>query len=75
MKFKADWWYMRDNHTFLKLEGSKKDIQMAIMKEFLDGYTYGMLCTKTKGYEDIKVHANGRERCEEFIDLCFEVMV
>mgnify|MGYP003337955146 FL=1 len=72
---KANWWYMRDNHTFRKLEGNKKDIRIALMEEFLNGYTYGMLCTKTEGYEKIKVHANGSKRWEEFIDECFKVMV
>jgi len=71
---KATWYYMRDNHTFRKLEGSKKDIRIALMEEFLDGMTCGMLCTKTKGYEHIKVHANGKEKMHEFIDECLEVM-
>ena len=72
---KAKWYYMRDNHTFLKLEGSKKDIQIQLLKEGFDNYTYGMLCTKTKGYEHIKVHAaGGGEKWLDFIDRVLEVV-
>ena len=72
---KATWYYMRDNHTFRKLEGTKKDIRITLMQELLDGNTYGMLCTKTKGYGHIKVHAKGKDDWEEFINKCMEVIV
>ena len=72
---KAKWYYMRDNHTFRRLEGTKKDIRIALMEEFLDGNSYGMLCTKTKGYDNIVVHAHGSDRANEFIDECLKVMV
>jgi hypothetical protein len=71
---KADWWYMRDNHTFRQLKGTKKDIRLALMEEMLNGNSYGMLCTKTKGYEHIHVHAGKRDDWEEFIDKCMEVI-
>jgi hypothetical protein len=70
----ATWYYMRDNHTFRKLSGDEKDIRHAIMEEFLDGYTYGMLCTKTKGYEHITIHASGKDSYKEFIEQCLKVM-
>jgi len=71
----AKWYYMRDNHTFLSLKDSKEEIKLQLLVEGYDNYTHGMLCTKTKGYEHIKIHANGSgEKWLEFIDQVLEVV-
>lgn len=62
----ASWYYMRDNHTFRQLTGDERDFKIALMEEFMDGFTYGMLCTKSEHYENLKVHANGRDKWDEF---------
>jgi hypothetical protein len=51
-------YYMRDNHTFRALPLDVDKALAVIMEEFLAGYIYGMLCTKsTKDWRIL--HANG----------------
>jgi hypothetical protein len=68
---KARWWYMRDNHTFRELKGDKKDVTLALAEDFLEGHTYGMLCSQQS---DIVVHARGSKSFNEFAEKCMEVM-
>lgn len=68
---KDRWYYMRDNHTFRELKGDKKDVSLALAEDFLEGHTYGMLCS---WQSDVKVHARGSESFKTFVDECLEVM-
>lgn len=58
-------YYMRDNYTFKRLTGPVEEMLSQVMAEFDDGYTGGMLCTKSlpgMGY----VHSHGGESRDEF---------
>jgi hypothetical protein len=44
---------MRDNHTFLPLPLNVGMAESLIRREFEQGYTYGMLCSKSKGMENV----------------------
>lgn len=37
-------YYMRDNHTFRRLEGTVPEMLQAVKDEFDAGYSSGMLC-------------------------------
>ena len=66
------WYYMRDNHTFRRIESfDEKELRYVMMEEFLQGWTYGMLCSK--GSEKV-IHARGQENFESFIQDCLEVV-
>jgi hypothetical protein len=58
-------YYMRDNHTFLPLPLDIAASESLLRKEFDDGWTYGMLCSNSKGME-AKLHASGRDGEEQF---------
>lgn len=61
-------WYMRDNHTFKKLSADVSTALIEIEQEFNEGYTYGMLCSKRKGFPT--VHASGDKKRLEFFAEC-----
>ena len=61
-------WYMRDNHTFKKLSADVSIALIEIEQEFNEGYTYGMLCSKRKGFPN--VHASGEKKRLEFFAEC-----
>ena len=61
-------WYMRDNHTFKKLSAHVSTALIEIEQEFNEGYTYGMLCSKHKGFST--VHASGEKKRLEFFAEC-----
>lgn len=44
---KISLYYMRDNHTFKRLEGSVEEMLAQCMEEYDTGETGGMLCTKS----------------------------
>ena len=58
-------WYMRDNHTFLRLSEDYTVAIMQIKETFDEGYTYGMLCTKGKPDVGV-VNAGGKNSWREF---------
>jgi hypothetical protein len=58
-------YYMRDNHTFLPLPLDVEIAESLLRKEFDDGYTYGMLCSKSAGMETL-LHARGRDESDQF---------
>jgi hypothetical protein len=62
--------YMNDNHTFTKLGPTVEQALIQIEGQFNDGFTYGMLCSKHKGFEDI--HADGSANRIEFFAACRE---
>ncbi|HDR9337678.1 hypothetical protein [Burkholderia multivorans] len=58
-------YYMRDNHTFKRLTGPVEEMLAQVMAEFDDGFTGGMLCTKS--LPDLgNVHAYGTADRERF---------
>jgi len=58
-------WYMRDNHTFLRLSEDYEVAIMQIKETFDEGNTYGMLCTNRK--PDIGVvHAGDKNSWRKF---------
>lgn len=57
-------WYMRDNHTFLRLPLNVDQALQLIRQEFVEGMSYGMLCSKNN--ELPLVHAEGPERWPVF---------
>jgi hypothetical protein len=61
-------WYMRDNHTFKKLSEDVSTALIEIEQEFNEGHTYGMLCSKRKGFPS--VHASGDKKRLEFFAEC-----
>lgn len=58
-------YYMRDNHTFKRLTGPVEEMLAQVMAEFDDGYTYGMLCTKSLPGLGV-VHAPGSADRQRF---------
>lgn len=50
-------YYMRDNHSFLRLQGTPEEMVEQIRLEFDAGYTHGMLCSKMRGF--VEVHGRG----------------
>jgi ribosomal protein S19E (S16A) len=69
-----DWYYMRDNHTFRKLSGDKDEVVQSILEEFYGGYSHGSVFSKSVGYENIKIHAQGKMQIGKFIDEVLGVM-
>jgi hypothetical protein len=61
-------YFMRDNHTFKKLSANVSNALVEIEQEFNDGWTYGMLCSKRKGFQS--VHASGSAKRLEFFAEC-----
>lgn len=61
-------WYMHDNHTFTKLEGSVEQCLATLERLLNEGETYGMLCSKRKGFE--AVHQRGADSRLEFLNRC-----
>lgn len=61
-------YYMRDNHTFKKLSADVRTALVEIEHEFNEGYTYGALCSKREGFQD--VHASGSKKRLEFFAEC-----
>ena len=61
-------YYMRDNHTFKRLDEDVSKALVEIEQEFNEGYTYGMLCSKREGFLD--VHASGSKKRIEFLAEC-----
>ena len=57
---KPTWYYMRDNHTFRKLEGTPWDMIEQIMEELEAGYTSGSLLTKQ--LQGVDVHCNYKDQ-------------
>ena len=45
-------YYMRDNHTFSPLSLNLEEALSKIESEFAAGYTYGMVCSKSKNAPD-----------------------
>lgn len=58
-------YYMRDNHTFRRLSNDVETAVAMLWEEFDDGYTCGMLCSKTPGTPK-SVQSNGRDKWAEF---------
>ncbi len=52
-------WYMRDNHTFLRLPLEVNLALQALEDEFIHGDSRGMLCSKHPGLVNIQYHSNG----------------
>lgn len=61
-------YFMRDDHTFKKLSTDIPTAMAEIEHEFNDGYTYGYLCSKRKGFKD--VHASGSANRLKFFADC-----
>jgi hypothetical protein len=60
-------YYMRDDHTFKRLTGPVEDMLAQVMAEFDDGFTSGMLCTKS--LPDLgHVHAHGTSDRQRFMN-------
>ncbi len=57
-------YYMRDNHTFLRLPLDADEAIDMMKAEFEKGYSYGMLCTKDHPVEPL--HARGPQFSEIF---------
>lgn len=51
-------YYMRDNHTFLKLPNDPDEALKLIAAEVRDGFSHGMLCSKQYS---VGVHLQGKE--------------
>lgn len=66
------WYYMRDNHTFRRLQGDRNDVIITLFEEFADGHSYGSVFSKTKGYEDVGIHAHGKDT---FFEFCQSVLL
>lgn len=60
-------YYMRDNHTFKRLETNEAIALAQIEHEFDLGWTGGMLCSEDN---TIFVHAHGRKKRGEFLAAC-----
>jgi len=58
-------YYMRDNHTFLPLPLDVGTAESLLRQEFDEGFTYGMLCSKSDGME-ATLHAHGSKNAEQF---------
>jgi hypothetical protein len=61
-------YYMRDNHTFKRLSEDVPTALIEIEAEFNEGYTFGMLCSKREGFENI--HASGSPNRLGFLNAC-----
>jgi hypothetical protein len=59
-------YYMRDNHTFKRLTGHVDEMMAQCMADFDDGFSGGMLCTKS--IPDMgTVHAHGPSERDQFM--------
>ena len=65
-------YYMRDNHTFVRLSSDDAEALKQIRDEFVDGWNYGLLgahfyrTDRTSGTCKQVVHAQGHESWEQF---------
>jgi hypothetical protein len=61
-------WYMRDNHTFKRLNEDVPTALIQLETELNEGNIYGMLCSKRKGFENI--HNHGTKDRVRFLSAC-----
>jgi hypothetical protein len=66
-------WYIRDNHTTLKLSLNIDEALSQLKKEFLEGYTHGMICC-TEQLVPL-IHAKGSETWKEFKEAVKEYYI
>lgn len=60
-------WYMRDNHTFVKLPPDTESAMEVLRQEIcIKRYGYGMLCATPHAIRPQSIHASGPERWVEF---------
>lgn len=61
-------WYMRDNHTFVRLPETWEDAFPILQEELAGQFSHGMLCTKASWMDDVKsIHAHGFKELSTFL--------